>query len=238
MLRMKIALVTAAAALVATGAASAGNGKGIHYWFVGQLTAAPGNGVVSITVEGGSKQALRKMLGQPVTQSFAIGDKTEFLKWSAGIPTVVQATDLVAGDWVRVNVHASRDAPLSEIEQTQAGIVGDHGTTLFKPTQPLYLFRGSLVSTGANTVTVDVKGGDRRALRLLIGQSSTQTFVVGDDTIFLVWQGKVPTVTDLAHLKPGDRTIVRIRSDKGSSLSTVLAKPANKVTEREPAVGA
>jgi hypothetical protein len=235
MLRTKLFLVTAAAALLAAGAASAGNGPAkMHYWFLGKLTAAPANGVVTISVEGGSKAALRAMLGQPVTQSFAYGDKTEFLLWHDGIPTVVTASNLAAGDYVRVNVRAPRDATLAELEQAQATIIGDHGTTLFKPTQPLYLFRGTLTATGASSVTIDVRGGDRRALRLLIGQSSTQTFTVGSDTIFLVWQGRVPTVTDLAHLKIGDRTVVRIRADKGTTLGQIEAKAAAKVTEHEP----
>ena len=234
MMRMKLFLVIAATALLAAGAASAGNNGKVHYWFLGKLTATPGNGVVSITVEGGSKLALRKMLGQPVTQSFAIGDRTEYLKWSGGIPTVVQAGDLAAGDYVRVNVRAPRNASLAEIEQVQAGIVGDHGTTLFKPDQPLYLFRGRLSAVGSSSVTVNVSGGDKRALRLLIGQSSTQTFAVGGETIFLVWQGKVPSVIDLAHLTVGDRMVVRIRAPKGSSLADILAKPANRVAAREP----
>lgn len=235
MMRTKLFLVTAAAALLAAGAASAGNGPAkTRYWFLGKLTATPANGVVSISVEAGNRAALRAMLGQPVTQSFAYGENTEFLKWNEGIPTVVQAGNLAAGDYVRVNVRAPRGATLAEIEQVQAGIVGDRGTTLFKPTQPLYLFRGRLTATGDSSVTVDVTGGDRRALRLLIGQSSTQTFAVGGETIFLVWQGKVPSVTDLAHLTIGDRIVVRIRADKGSTLADIQAKPAVKVTEREP----
>jgi hypothetical protein len=235
MMRTKLLLVTAAAALLATGAASADNGSAkMHYWFLGKLTATPANGLVSISVEGGSKAALRAMLGQPVTQSFAYGDNTEFLQWHDGIPTVVQAGNLAAGDYVRVNVRAPRGATLAEIEQVQAGIVGDHGTTLFKPTQPLYLFRGKLTAVGSSSVTVDVAGGDRRALRLLIGQSSTQSFTVGGETIFLVWQGKVPSVIDLAHLTVGDRIVIRIRADRGSSLAEIQAKAATKVAEREP----
>jgi len=73
-----------------------------------------------------------------------------------------------------VNVRAPRNADLATIEQQQAGIVGDHGTQLFKPDKPLYLFRGTLTSVGTSTVTVHVTGGDRRALRLLIGSSADQ----------------------------------------------------------------
>jgi hypothetical protein len=237
-MRTKIFLVTALAALTAVGAALADNPPakaGMQYSFLGQLTATPANGGVSITVEGGNRAALRAMLGQPVTQTFAYGSNTEFLKWSAGIPTVVQAADLATGDFVWVHVRASRDATLSDIEQVQASLVGDHGTQLFKPTQPLYLFRGTLTSVGSSSVTVHVTGGDARAMRLLIGQSADETFTFGGQTIFLLWQGKVPTVIDASKLVVGDRIVVRIRADKGSTLAQVEATAAAHIGDREPA---
>jgi len=118
-MRTKLSLISLVAALLCVGAASAGNGNGnndngkVRYSFLGQLTATPANGGVSITVQGGNKVALRAMLGQPVTQTFAYGDKTEFLKWSKGIPTVVQAGDLATGDFVWVHVRAPRNAALA-----------------------------------------------------------------------------------------------------------------------------
>jgi hypothetical protein len=238
-MRTKFLLISLVAALLCVGAASAGNGNGngagkIRYSFLGQLTATPANGGVSITVQGGNKVALRAMLGQPVTQTFAYGDRTEFLTWSKGIPTVVQAGDLAAGDYVWVHVRAPRNAALSEIEQVQAGIVGDHGTQLFKPNKPLFLFRGKLTAVGSSSVSVHVTGGNHRALHLLIGSSSEQSFTFGDGTIFLLWQGKVPTVIDASKLTIGDRIVVRIRADKGSSLAEVTSTPANKIAEREP----
>jgi hypothetical protein len=239
-MRSKIVLIVAAVvALIVAASAFAANGpgktRGIHYAFVGQLTATPANGAVPITVEGGNRVALRAMLGQPVTQTFAYGTTTEFLKWSDGIPTIVQAGDLAAGDFVRVNVNAPRDATLAAIEQQPAGIVGDHGTQLFKPTQPLFLFRGTLTSVGTSSVAVHVTGGDARAMRLLIGQSADQNFAFGDQTIFLLWQGKVPTVISAAQLKVGDRIVVRVRADRGSSLAQVESTPAVHVGDREPA---
>ena len=129
-MRTKILLATVAAALLAAGAAFADNGNGpakIRYSFLGQLTATPANGGVSITVEGGNRPALRAMLGQPVAQTFAYGSNTEFLKWSAGIPTVVQPGDLAAGDFVWVHVRAARGSALADIESQQAGLVGDRG---------------------------------------------------------------------------------------------------------------
>src|SRR5262249_17458764 len=89
---------------------------GIHYAFVGQLTAVPANGGVSITVVGGNRPALHAMLGASVDQTFAYGPRTEFLLWSKGKPTVVQPDQLSAGDFVRVNVRAPRWASLARIE--------------------------------------------------------------------------------------------------------------------------
>ena len=78
-------------------------------------------------------------------------------------------------------------------------------------------------------------GGDARAMRLLIGQSADQSFTFGDQTISLLWQGKVPTVIQASQLKIGDRIVVRIRADKGSSLAQVESTPAVHIGDREPA---
>ena len=72
-------------------------------------------------------------------------------------------------------------------------------------------------------------------MRLLIGQSADQSFTFGDQTIFLLWQGKVPTVIDAAQLKVGDRIVVRIRADRGSTLAQVEATAAVHIGDREPA---
>jgi hypothetical protein len=229
-------LAVATVALTGGVAATAGAaGGGIAYSFLGKLSATPSGGHLSITVEGGSRPALRALLGSSVAQTFTYGDKTEFLRWTNGVPKVVQADDLQAGDYVRVNVRAPRGSSLATIESTAAGLIGDHGTQLTRPDQPDYLFRGKISATSSSTVSVDVRGGNRRALRLLLGSSRTQTFTVGGSTIYLLWQGKVPTVTELADLKVGDRVAIHVRAKAGSTLDQVTATPAAKVGEHEPA---
>ena len=229
-------VITILAALCAVGSASAAKSHDIRYSFLGTVTATPSNGGVSITVQGGNRAALRAMLGAPVTQTFAYGSDTEFLKWSRGIPTIVQAADLAAGDHVWVHVRAPRGSALADIEKIDAGIVGDHGTELYKPDQPLYLFRGKLTAVGSDgSITVDVAGGNRRALRLLIGAGRSQTFATGGSTIFLLWAGKVPSVIDASKLVIGDRVVVRVRAAAGSSLAQVEATAADHVGDREPA---
>ena len=136
---------------------------------------------------------------------------------------------------VRVNVRAPRSASLADIEASPSPLVGDHGTQLYKPTRPLYLFRGKLDSVNGSSVGLDVAGGNARAMRLLLGQSSTQSFSTGDGTIFLLWQGKVPTVISIGQLKIGDRVVVRIRAPKESTLTQVESTAAVHVGDREPA---
>ena len=234
-MKMRLMLACAAATALAAVGVAAGGGKGASYTFVGHLLAAPSDGRLQITVDGGSRLALQKMLGQPVDQTFTYGSATEFLKWSNGVPTVVQAGALAAGDVVAIHVRAPYDATLAQIEAQPAGVVGDRGPNPQGPGKPLYLFRGKLTTVGESSVTVDVTGGDNRALRLMIGQQSSQTFRTDGTTIYLLWQGRVPTVIAPTQLKVGDRVTVRIRAPKHASLQQVEATAAVKVAEHEPA---
>jgi hypothetical protein len=235
--RLTILAAALATALLAAGAAlGAGQARNVQYVFRGHLLAAPPANAtsVSLSVEGGNRIGLKAMLGQSVDQSFAVGSATEFLRWSDGVPTVVHAGDLAAGDWVVVRIRAPRGAALSELESRPAGIVADRGPNPGRPDQPLYLFRGRIAVVGSGSVTVDVRGGNRRGLRLLIGQGAQQTFATGPETIFLLWQGKVPTVISAAQLKVGDAVVVRVRAAARSSLAQVEATPAVHVGEHEP----
>jgi len=232
-----LALAIASLVLPAAGAARGGPAH-THFVFRGHLLATPPANATSIAVEveGGNRLALKKMLGASVDQNFTVGTGTEFLKWSQGVPTVVHSNDLAAGDWVIVHVRAPRNATLSEIVSHPAGIVGDRGPNPNPPTRPLFLFRGTLAApAGATSVTLNVKGGNRHALRLLLGSSAQQTFTFGPETIFLLWQGKVPSVIAPGQLTVGDRVTVRIRAAKGSTLAQVEATAAARVAEHEPA---
>ncbi len=224
------------AALVAATGAGAASRHNVEYLFLGQVSAVPANGQLSVTVQRGNHAALTAMLGQPVDQTFAYGNNTEFLKWSHGVPKVVQASDVAVGDFVWIHIRDAAGSSLTDLEQKNAGIVGDHGSQLNPPNKPLYLFRGTLTATGTNSVTLNVRGGNHRATRLLIGQPKSETFTVDDNTIFLLWQGKVPTVISLAQLKIGDTTTIRIRAKKGSTLGQVESTPAVHVGDREPFV--
>jgi hypothetical protein len=232
--------LAALVAAIATAAALADDGPAKQrlprYDFTGHLLSAPAaGGQLSIAVDSGSRNALRAMLGQSDDQSFSVGPNTEFLKWSNGVPTVVQETDLAAGDVGNIHVRAAAGSTLAEIEAQPAGLVGDVGPNPQRPDKPLYLFRGTFDSASSSSVTIDVKGGDRRALRLMIGQSATQSFAYDSGTIFLLWQGKVPTVISADQLKAGDRITIRVRAKAKSSLQDVESTPAAHVGDHEPA---
>lgn len=230
------ALVTLVVAAATASSVVAAGGHSAHYLFRGHLLATPAAGApsLSVNVEGGNRLALRKMLGAPVAQTFAVGATTQYLRWSDGVPTVVAVTDLQAGDIVSVHVRAPRSATLAELEATPAATVGDRGSTPARPAKPLFLFRGTLAApVGPSSLTLHLTGGNRRALRVLLGQPADQTFRVDATTIFLVWRGRVPSVISAGQLAVGERVTVRIRADRGSTLAQLEATPAAHVAEHQ-----
>ena len=225
--------LTALVATVASSAAAAGGPGKTLFRYVGQVTTTSGSSV-TLSVRGGNHPALRSLLGQSQVQTFTTGSGTVFLRWTAGRPTQISIGDIASGDIVAVNVRAPRGSSIATIAATPAPLVGDHGPTLVRPAEPLYLFRGSLVSAGGGAVTVDVKGGNRRALRLLIGQQVRQVFATGASTVFLQWSKRVPTVVDPSQLMAGAPVIVRVRAPGRSTLQTVETTAARRVATHEP----
>jgi hypothetical protein len=234
-----VAFAAVLAMLVAATAAFAGESKGnTLYRYVGELTGKDATSV-TVKVQNGNRPALRSLLNKSQEQKFTIGADTVILKWVGGKPEKINWDNpgLENGDYVTVNVRADRNAALEDILKKSAGIVSDHGKNPAKPDKPLYLFRGTLVSADAvsGKVTIDVKGGNHRALRLMLGQaSSTQTFLTNGDTVFLHWAHRIPDVIDASKLKVGDRIVIRIRAAGGLDLAAVEATPAKRVADREP----
>jgi hypothetical protein len=226
-----LALAALACAAVASTATGAGNGR--LFQFRGEVLAATPTSV-QLTVEGGNRPALRAMLGQSQNQSFTIGTTTEVLVWRKGIPAVGSYLDLKAGDWVNVNVRDRAGSSLAELEAKPAGIIGDR-IHQADAALPLWLYVGTVAGPqSGGHIALHVNAGNRRALRSLLGQSADQTFTYDDNTIFLLWQGKVPTVIAASQLKAGDRITVRIRARAVSSLAQVESTPARHVGDHEP----
>ena len=232
--RLIFALSLAALACAAVAATATGGPRGQSYQFRGELLNASSSNV-QVQVAGGNHAALKALIGQSQDQTFTIGASTEILVWSHGTPHVGSVSDLKAGDNVQVNVRAPHGASLQTIEATSAGTVGDHGTANGSPSRPLFLYVGTVTGPqSGGHIALHVTSGNWRALQSMLGQPLDQSFTYDDNTIFLLWQGKVPTVIDASHLQAGDRITVRVRAPRVSTLAQVEATPAKHVGDHEP----
>jgi hypothetical protein len=230
---LTLALATVAFATVASAALSGGQGR--LYAFRGELLNASSTSV-QVQVDGGNHDALRALLGQSQDQTFTLGANTEILVWSRGVPHVEAVTDLKQGDEVTVNIRAAAGASLSAIEGTPAGTVADRGANAANGGKPLFLYVGTV--TGGQSgghVGLHVTSGNWRALQSMLGVASLdRSFSYDNGTIFLLWQGKVPTVIDASQLKAGDRITIRVRAPRVDTLAQVEATPANHIGDHEP----
>ena len=132
-------------------------------------------------------------------------------------------------------MRARAGASLADIEATAAALVGDHGNNSAGHGRALFLYVGTVAGGQAGGhIALHVTGGNWRALRSMLGQSLDETFTYDEGTIFLLWQGKVPTVIDPSQLKAGDRITVRVRAARSATLQQVDRIPAAHVGDHEP----
>jgi len=208
----------------------------LTYVFNGKLLADAGSSTsLYVEVKGGSKPALKKLVGESQNQYFAVGPNTQYLRWAHGVPSVVDESNLVAGDIVSVKVRAARNASLAQIESTPAGRVSDRGPTPGRAARPLWLFIGALdAPAAAGKLTIHVQSGNWLALRKMLGQPVDETFSYGPRTVFILWRGGVPTVISPSQLRVGDRISVRIRAPRSDSLQEAEQVPAGHVGDHEP----
>ena len=232
--RLIFSLALASLFCAAVAATATGGPRGQLYQFRGDLLNASSTNV-QVQVAGGNHAALKALIGQSQDQTFAIGSSTEILVWSHGTPHVGTVADLKSGDDVQVNVRAPRGSSLQTIESTAAGTVGDFGAVTNPASRPLFLYVGTVTGPqSGGHIALHVTSGNWRGLQSMLGQPLDQTFSYDDGTIFLLWQGKVPTVIDASHLQAGDRITIRIRAPRASTLAQVEATPANHVGDHEP----
>jgi len=198
----------------------------------GELLADPPSGSSSLIVDvaGGNRRALRLLVGQSSAQSFAVGPNTQYLRWTHGVPTVVTQDNLAEGDQLTLRIRAPRGSSLAQLLATPAGNVADRGPSPGRPARPLWLFKGTLnAPASGGHLGIHVLDGNYRALKAMLGQGQDQTFAYGRRTIFIRWQGRVPTLISPSQLVVGERVSIRIRARGAASLSEVEATPANHV---------
>ncbi|HVV59934.1 MAG TPA: hypothetical protein VHC45_16345 [Gaiellaceae bacterium] len=233
-LRLSLALAAVAVVAATTVAASAGTSAARVYEFRGELLSASSSSV-QLRVEGGTHNALKALIGQSQDQAFAVGSTTEVLVYAHGRPHRGTVADLRQGDEIVVRVRAPHGASLASIETTPAATIADHTTPAKHSAGPLYLYVGTVTGPQPDGhVSLHVTSGNWRALHTMLGQPLDQTFATDDGTIYLLWQGKVPTVIDPSQLKAGDRITVRVHTSKSATLAQVESTPAAHVGDHEP----
>jgi len=224
--------------LGASGSVASAKPAGVAFIFRGELLAAPPPGATSLLVDvgGGNRPALRLMIGQSSAQSFAVDSQTEYLRWAHGVPTVVSQSNLAAGDALTIRIRAPRNSSLAQVEATPANVVADSGPNPGRTGRPLWLFQGTLnaPAEGGN-ISIHVMDGNHRALKAMLGQPLDETFAYNAHTVFILWQGRVPTLISPSQLQVGDRISIRVRAAGASTLAQVESTPANHVGEHEPA---
>lgn len=102
-----------------------------------------------------------------------------------------------------------------------------------------FIFNGRLLADAgsSSSLYVDVNGGNRLALKKLVGQSDNQHFAVDSSTQFLRWSHGVPTVVAESNLVAGDAVSVHVRAAHDASLAQIGATAAARVADRGPTPG-
>ena len=115
------------AGVLADRGANAGNGRIRPLWlYAGTVTGAQSGGHIALHVASGNWRALQSMLGQSLDQTFSYDDGTIFLLWVGKVPTVIDASQLKAGDRITIRIRAPRADTLAQVEAVPAAHVGDH----------------------------------------------------------------------------------------------------------------
>jgi len=239
-LRLTLALTAAALACVAVGGAASAQSTrhphpGQRYVFNGEVLTAPGAnaGSLSVQVDGGNHAALKALIGGAQNENLTLDANTRVLIYSRGVPHVGNTSEIQQGDFVTVVVRAPHNSSLQQLVGMPAVSVSDHAAP--HGARPLWLFIGSVAGPQVGGhIALHVESGNWKALNAMLGQPVDQSFSYDDGTIFLLWQGRVPTVIGPSQLQAGDRITVRIRAPRDSTLPQVEATPANHVGDHEP----
>lgn len=236
--RRSVLIMSAACAVLAPVGTALATSKRVPtqtFEYKGTVTAVDvAVGKIAMNVEGGNRIALKSLIGQPAAETFTVGPATQYIGWVAGVPGVYNISLVQPGNKVVVKVKAPRNSALSTILAAPAYRV-------VRVIQPLprtgraYAFIGNCKSVSANTVTMDVTGGNWRALYKMLGQPITQTFAYDPNaTPFVSWSRGYPTAFPAAQAaqycaQTGGNMKVTVYSPKGSTLQQITATSAARV---------
>jgi hypothetical protein len=115
----------------------------------------------------------------------------------------------------------------------------DHGRSQHQARGQMYIFKGTVAAVpapGTTALQVVVTGGNRPALRALVGNvTSPLTFTVDARTSYIGWsastRGNAPVSITAADVKVGDPVHLRIRGYHRATLAELLAEPVRMVND-------
>ena len=97
-----------------------------------------------------------------------------------------------------------------------------------------YEFRGTAVvapGPAAAQLQVQVSGGNRPALKALLGAAQPTTFTTAPGTRWIALNGNAPVLAASDTVLAGDRVRVVVRAPRHTPLATLVATPAASVTD-------
>jgi len=108
------------------------------------------------------------------------------------------------------------------------------GTASAHPRGIAYEFRGEAVvapGTGATSLQVQVTGGNRPALKALLGAAQPTTFTADGGTRWIAVHGNTPLLAGSGTVLAGDIVRVVVRAPFHTPIATLGATPAASVTD-------
>jgi hypothetical protein len=97
-----------------------------------------------------------------------------------------------------------------------------------------YEFRGTAVvapGTAATSLQVQVSGGNRVALKALLGAAQPTTFTIDRHTRWIAVNGNTPVLAASDTVLAGDTVRVVVRAPRHTALATLVATPAATVND-------
>jgi hypothetical protein len=128
------------------------------------------------------------------------------------------------------------------VSAAPAAAAGDHARVLHRAPRfagQLYIFSGTIAAapaTSSSALSVTVTGGNRPALRALVGNTSAPlSFTVDGKTAYIAWtatsRGNAPSATTADALKVGDPVHLRIRARFQAPLARLLTRPVRSAND-------
>jgi hypothetical protein len=231
--RCLLAALTASAVMAGVPATAAAQ----RYDFKGNVAAVTATSVI-VQVANGNRPALRAMIGAAQPLTFIVDQRTRYTVWKGNRPYRTSLNAIGIGDSVWVHTNGRKRAKLADLLSRPVRTVRDVSAKDLGRGR-LYLFRGVCTAkdTAANRLTINVHGGNWRALHAMLGSPIAQTFAYSDSTSFVSWHTGRPRVVGEEQVPcgpDGTRVAIRVRAPKLTPLATLVTTPAALVNVREP----